>query len=291
MANVYWGEGSMKAIVCIKQILHTYARTGISPGRNFLAPEDQVALINPCDELALAMALRFRERLGKCEIVLLSLGPVIADKGLRRCLAMGADCLYQIDVTGHMDPWCKSVFLARAIERMGADLVLCGKESLDTRNGQIGAFVAHHLGLPFVSSIRDISFAQNKSSVEIQRSAGRGVREIIKCALPAVFSVDTGALEIPFPSYKDKKLSQLLPVQKIIFDEEMVRPKTVARMVFPARPRPKKTPPPDSRLPAYDRIEQLLSGTRIEKRGQMVGGSPEDQVEQIVSFLQEHGFL
>jgi electron transfer flavoprotein beta subunit len=281
----------MKTVVCIKQIAHTYARTGMDPQTDFLTSEDQVFRINPYDELAVAMALRIKGLMGEGEIVLISLGPIIAEKELRRCLAMGADCLYQIDVTGHMDPWRKSVFLARAIGGMSADLVLCGKESLDNRNGQVGAFVAHHLGLPFVSCIRDISVVQSKRSVEVQRSAGRGMREIIESPLPAVFSVDTGVMDLPFPTYEDKKLSELLPVQKIVFDEYMVLPKTVSKMVFPPRPRPKKTPPPDSRLAAYARIEQLLTGSRVEKRGQMLGGNPEHQVEQIISFLEEHGFL
>ncbi len=281
----------MRIVVCVKQISHAYARTGMDPERDFLAPEDEVFRVNPYDELAVAVALRTKELVGEGEISLLTLGPIIAEKELRRCMAMGADHLYQIDITGRVDPWQKSAFLARAIKGIGADLVLCGKESIDNRNGQIGAFVAHHLAVPFVSCIRDISISSDKGLLEVQRSAGRGIREVIECPLPAVVSVDTGAIEPPFPTYEDKKQSRTLPVQRIIFDKDTVLPQTVCTKTFPPRPRPKKAPAPDPGLDAFNRIGQLLTGSRVEKKGEMLRGSPESQVDGIISFLDGHGFL
>ena len=281
----------MRIVVCVKQISHTYARTGMDPERDFLAPEDQVFRINPYDELAVAMALRTKKLVGEGEISVLTLGPIITEKELRRCMAMGADHLYRIDITGRVDPWQKSAFLARAIKGMGADLVLCGKESIDSRNGQVGAFVAHHLRVPFVSCIRDISISSDRGSLEVERSAGRGIREVIECPLPAVLSVDAGAIEPPFPTYEEKKQSQTLPVHRIIYDKDTVFPLSICTKTIPPRPRPKKVPVPDPRLDAFNRIGQLLTGSRIEKKGEILRGSPESQVEGIISFLEGHGFL
>ncbi len=281
----------MRIVVCVKQISHAYTRTGMNPERDFLGPEDEVFRVNPYDELAVAVALRIKDLVGEGEINVLTLGPIIAEKELRRCMAMGADHLYQIDMTGRVDTWQKSLFLARAIKGIGADLVLCGKESIDSRNGQVGAFVAHHLRVPFVSCIRDISISSDKGSLEVQRSAGRGIREVIECPVPAVFSVDSGAIEPPLPTYEDKKQSQTLPVQKIIYDKDSVFPQSICTKTFPPRPRPKKALAPDPRLDAFNRIGQLLTGSRIEKKGEMLRGSPESQVEGIISFLDGHGFL
>ena len=281
----------MRIVVCVKQISHAYTRTGMNPERDFLGPEDEVFRVNPYDELAVAVALRIKDLVGEGEINVLTLGPIIAEKELRRCMAMGADHLYQIDMTGRVDTWQKSLFLARAIKGIGADLVLCGKESIDSRNGQVGAFVAHHLRVPFVSCIRDISISSDKRSLEVQRSAGRGIREVIECPVPAVFSVDSGAIEPPLPTYEDKKQSQTLPVQKIIYDKDSVFPQSICTKTFPPRPRPKKAPAPDPRLDAFNRIGQLLTGSRVEKKGEMLRGSPESQVEGIISFLEGHGFL
>lgn len=281
----------MRIVVCVKQISHAYARTGMDPERDFLTPEDEVFRVNPYDELAVAVALHTKELVGEGEINVLTLGPIIAEKELRRCMAMGVDHLYQIDIAGRVDPWQKSAFLAQAIKGIGADLVLCGKESIDSRNGQVGAFVAHLLAVPFVSCIRDISISSDKGSLEVQRSAGRGIREVIECPLPAVFSVDAGAIEPPFPTYEEKKQSQTLPVQKIIYDKDTVFPQSICTKTFPPRPRPKKAPAPDPGLDAFNRIGQLLTGSRVEKKGEMLRGSPKSEVDGIISFLGGHGFL
>jgi electron transfer flavoprotein beta subunit len=143
----------MRIVVCVKQIRYTYARTGRDLRQNFLAPEDHINRVNPYDETALEFALRSREQLGEGDVLILTLGPLTAETDLRRCLAMGADGLYRIENDVPMDAWTKSGLLARAINDLAADLVLCGKTSLDTGNGHVGACLAQRLQVPFVSAI------------------------------------------------------------------------------------------------------------------------------------------
>jgi electron transfer flavoprotein beta subunit len=281
----------MRIVVCVKQIRHTYSRTGLEPEKFYLAPEDMIYRINPYDEVAVELASRMKDLLGEVEISLLTLGPMIAEAELRRCLAMGADHLFQIDIADHSDPWSKSALLAEAIKPLEPDLILCGKESLDTQNGQMGAFVAHRFGLPFVSAITDLQIDKDKGVATVQRSAGRGVREIIECATPAVFTVDMGPIGPRLPTYEDKKAAWSLPVQKLSFGEGRTSPRLISEGVFPPRPRPKQVPPINVQLEAYDRILQLLIGSRVEKKGVMLTGTPESQVDGIISFLQENGFL
>ena len=90
---------------------------------------------------------------------------------------MGADHLYRIDCSRRPDPWEKSLALAHTIKDLTADLVLCGKESIDTQNGQVGALVAHHLKIPFVSAITNIKTSKDNIQAIVRRSCGRGVRE------------------------------------------------------------------------------------------------------------------
>jgi electron transfer flavoprotein beta subunit len=280
----------MRIIVCVKQICLTYARTGMDPGQYFLAPEDKVYCVNPYDEVALELALQIKEVQGSGEIILLTLGPIIAEAELRRCVAMGADDIYQIDTEAGMDPWDKSRLLAGVIGDMGADLILCGKESLDKRNGQVGAFVAQHLGMPFVSAIVGLTVTDNATARAI-RSAGRGVREAVECPLPAVFSADLGLHEPGLVTYEGKRRARSIEIRRLDYREWISARKTVSVGILPPRPRPKRVPPPDSGLEAFYRIGQLLMGSRVEKQGAILIGDPESQAEGIISFLEEHGFL
>jgi electron transfer flavoprotein beta subunit len=281
----------MRIIVCVKQIAHTYARTGKELDRHYLSPDDVVFRINPYDELAVGAALRAGELAGGGRISLLTLGPIIAEAELKRCVALGADGVYQIDMAAEMDPWQKSAFLAKAIQKIGADLVLCGKESLDTRNGQVGALLGCRLNRPFVSNVRNLHKVSKEDGLLVERSAGRGKRELIRCLLPAVCSVDAGSIRLPVPTYDSVEKSRKLPVQKLIFDEDSVRPKAVRAHVGPPRPRPKAPSPPDVRLNAYDRTKQLLTGSSLEKKGEMLMGSIHSQVDGLISFLQSNDFL
>ena len=280
---------TMKTVVCIKQICHVYARTGMDPSERFLTSEDKIYMVNPFDEVALEMGLRLKDSLGEGEVTLITLGPIIAESELRRCLGMGADHLVQIEEDQGMDSWRKSFFLARAIKEIGADLILCGKESLDRQSGQVGAFVAHRLDLPFVSAVVSATMNPGAGTVEAERRAGRGVREGIGCSLPAVLSVDMG-LEVRLPKFEDKQRALSAPVERRIYPDEGDPARTMVRTIFAPRPRPKKVFTPDSRLEAFERIQQLLMGSRVEKKGSMLTGSVNSQVDGIVSFLKQHGF-
>ena len=88
----------MNIVVCIKQIEQVYAQSGMDPERHFLTPMDHVVRVNPYDEAALEAALRIKDRVPETKILLLTLGPMIAEKELRRCLALGAVVLYHIDL-------------------------------------------------------------------------------------------------------------------------------------------------------------------------------------------------
>jgi electron transfer flavoprotein beta subunit len=282
--------GSMRIIVCVKQIRYTYAQTGRDPDLNYLEPEDHINRVNPYDEAALELALRSREQLGEGEVFILTLGALTAETDLRRCLAMGADRLYQIEADAPMDAWSKSSLLTRAVKDLAADLVLCGKTSLDTGNGQIAAFIAHHLQMPFVSAITDLSISQDDRQLRIHRKASRGSREVIACRLPAVVSVELGIVVPRMPSFADKKRALSARIKKLRYDEANHSKITVKR-VYPPRPRPKRVAAPDSRLDSYERINQLLNGSRVEKKGTLLTGSVESQVEGIMSLLMAHGFI
>ncbi len=282
----------MRIVVCLKQIAHTYARSGRDPDSNYLEPEDKVLRINPCDEFALALALEAKEYLpGGAEVSLLTLGPILAQIELVRCLALGADWLFQVDAQGYLDPWQKSSLLARSVQKIEADLVLCGRESLDSANGQTGALLAHHLNMPFVSGVRKIDFGTEGPFAVVRRAAGRGTRQVLRCPLPAVFSVEAGNTIPAPPSYDQKRNLGSPPIQKLVLDAAGVAPRYVQEAQYPPRPRVKPLTPPDNCLDSYGRVSELLSGSSMEKKGRMLTGDPETQVEGIITFLQESGVL
>ena len=128
----------------------------------------------------------------------------------------------------------------------------------------------------------------------MKRSCGRGVREEIQCKLPALFSVDIGGIEPRLPTYEARRKAGAYAVQTRVYagsDTRRARSKLVSKKIYAPRPRPKKVPAPDSRQDAFHRIRQILAGSRIEKKGELLAGTSASQVDGIVSFLLEHGFV
>lgn len=281
----------MNIVVCIKQIEQIYARSGRDPESHYLTPMDRINRVNPYDEAALEAALRIKDQLPGTRIILLTLGKVIAEEELRRCLALGADALHQIDTDLPLDPFAKSKQLASAAGQIRADLILCGKESMDRQNGLVGAFIAGQLNLPFVSAIVDIKYIAGEERVEVTRSCGRGVREKVRCTLPAVLSVDMGLYTYRVPSHADLEKAAAIAFQTIAGPVESSNPAVSILQTMPPRPRPKHVPAPDSGLPAIERIQQLLTGSKIEKKGQLLEGEPGELAAGIMDYLIEHGFV
>jgi electron transfer flavoprotein beta subunit len=181
--------------------------------------------------------------------------------------------------------------LAFVAGQLVADLILCGKESMDRQNGQVGAFVAADLGYPFVSAIVDLEYAAEENQVKATRGCGRGIREKVCCPLPAVLSVDMGMFAYRVPRHKDMERAWAVPIQTVAGLGKRADPMVSVAKTMPPCPRTMRTPAPDSSLPAIQRIQQLLTGSKIEKKGRILQGDPEVLVEGILDYLTENGFV
>jgi electron transfer flavoprotein beta subunit len=290
----------MNIIVCAKQIEATYARTGRSPEEMYLNPEDHIYRVNPYDEAAMALAAKVKEAMPEARITVITLAPMKAEEDLWRLMGMGADRLCRIDpaasgkdpdkTTGVMDSWTKAKVLARAADTLNADLILCGKESADQQNGLVAAYMAHLLELPYISGILDLQ-VQTDRGARITKNAGKGRREIMDCRFPALFSVDLPPGPLPMPAFAAIQAARRKEVLQMIPDTGTSMAKTRVLETTTPRPRSKPTPAPDSSLPSFERVKQLLAGSALEKKGELVIGSPESQVEKILDFMRRHDVL
>jgi electron transfer flavoprotein beta subunit len=288
----------MKIVVCVKQIHYIYARTGRDPETQFIAEGDRIDIVNSYDELAVEEAIRIKEKLGDGEVILVTLGELIAENALKRCLAMGADRLIQINDPsfGKLDPWGSSVVLARALERLEPDLVFCGKEALDENGGQVGAYIADLLGLPYVSCVVKLDLFFHEKKVRIHRALGKGDKEVVESEIPVLFSVEKGLNEPRYPTLPN--LLWALDQKTECWDRELLglqisdfQPMTEVVDVHYPRPRPKRIAAPDSHLNGFERTLCLLAGSSTEKKGSVLEGPPGAMAFEIVQFLIESGII
>ena len=178
----------MKIIVCIKQVPNT-TEIKIDPVTNTLKRDGVPSIINPDDKAALEAALQLKEAHG-AHVTVLTMGPPQAEKALREALAMGADDAHLITdrVFGGSDTLATSTIIAAAVKKLGADLVLCGRQAIDGDTAQVGPQIAEHLGLPQITYAAGISYCEECGKLVVKRQF-EDRYQTLKVKLPCLVTV------------------------------------------------------------------------------------------------------
>lgn len=125
---------------------------------------------------------------GTCTVV--TLGPPAAEDCLREAIAWGADegVLVSDPAFAGSDTLATARALATAIGDTAFDLVLVGRNSVDSDTGQVGPQLAELLGLAFVSGVRELDLDGGNRILRVVCQQDDGSIEAT-VTLPAVVSV------------------------------------------------------------------------------------------------------
>jgi electron transfer flavoprotein beta subunit len=279
----------MKVIVCIKQIGYICHPIAIDRRGGDVDPGKIVYMLNPYDELAMEEAIRIKDRFHGTEVVVLTMGPPRAEEALRYAFSFGADKMIRIN-SANLNPWHTSSVLAKAIDRLGYDIILCGKKAIDSNENMVGSFLAESLDIGQVTGIVKLDVFPDKKEAIAERSVGRGDREVIECGLPALFTVEKGINEPRYPTLPNRLRAEKADVERMEmaspgmeFDLNLGSNQSVN--FSPPRPKPKKVFTPDSGLSAGERRRLLMYGGRKAKEGNLIEGAPDKAAEVIMNIL------
>lgn len=193
----------MNIVVLIKQVPEI-ALIKVDEAANQVNLPQGPGTVNPFDEYAVEEGLRLKEKHGgKCTV--LTVGSERAESALRNCLALGVDDAYLVtdESLNGSDPQAIGKILAAAVNKIGEyDLVLAGKQAIDSDSAQVPGAVAANLNLPqamFVKKFENVD--DNKATVF--RTTEEGY-DVVELTLPAVVSVVKEINEPRLPSLKGK---------------------------------------------------------------------------------------
>ena len=188
----------MKIIACIKQVPDSEAKVKAEGGA--VNWGDAPLVINPFDEYAVEGALQQKEATSG-SVTALCIGPESAKEALKHALAMGADeaVLVSDPALNELDTVGAARVLAAAIQKIGGvDMVIFGRQTLDSGSGLTPAQTARVLGWPMLGLVGQIKVEE--SSVSVERVIEEG-RQSVKANLPAVLSVVQSIGEPRYPSF------------------------------------------------------------------------------------------
>ncbi|MEZ0092958.1 electron transfer flavoprotein subunit beta [Streptacidiphilus sp. EB129] len=208
---------SLRIVVCVKYVPDATGDRRFADDNT--TDRDSVdGLLSELDEYGVEQALRIAEASGDAEVTVLTVGPDDAKDALRKALSMGADKAVHVndeDIHG-TDVIGTSLVLAKALERTGFDLVVCGMASTDGTMGVVPALLAERLGVPQVTLLSEVSV---EGTVVRGRRDGDGATELLEASLPAVVSVTDQSGEARYPSFKGIMAAKKKPVQGFDLDD------------------------------------------------------------------------
>ncbi len=256
----------MNIIICVKQVPDT-SEIKINPETNTLMRDGVPSIINPFDLNAIEAGVQIRDEVGG-KVTVLTMGPPQAEASLREAISMGADdaVLLSDRAFAGSDTWATSYTLAKAIEKLDADIVICGKQAIDGDTAQVGPETAEFLNIPHVSYIRKIEEVKD-GYIRVQRMMDDGY-DVVESSLPVLLTVVRELNEPRMPSMRGKMAARKAVIKTmgmvdIGADENNLGLKgspTQVRNIFA----------PD-----------------VKAEKQLIEGSTDEQVEKLINELRE----
>jgi electron transfer flavoprotein alpha subunit len=188
-------------IICLVKQVPNPAHVKLDPETRRLVREGVPLELNEFDVYAVSEAIRLRDEHGG-EVVAMTMGPPQAEEALAVTLAMGADRGVHLNdmVFAVADTIGTSRTLAMALEKEGADLVLCGRKTVDSETWQVPPEVAGFLGWPQLTNVDRLEVTDGRLRGRRETDEGFDTYEL---DLPAVVSVTEGINQGIWPARRD----------------------------------------------------------------------------------------
>ncbi|MEI8134884.1 MAG: electron transfer flavoprotein subunit beta/FixA family protein [bacterium] len=200
----------MKIIVCVSHVPDTTTKINLTADAKQVDAAGVKFILNPYDEFAVEEALRLKEKNGG-EVIAISVGSDTSKEAIRQALAMGAD--KGILVKGEKsDSFSVAEMLASAISPLGADIILLGKQSIDSDGMMVASMLSELLDLPAASVV--VGLTIDGTTVRAEKEV-EGGKEIISMSLPCIISAQKGLNEPRYPSLPNIMKAKSKPIEEI----------------------------------------------------------------------------
>lgn len=206
----------MKILVSVKRVIDYNVKIRVKEDHSDVDLKNVKMAVNPFCEIAIEEAIRLKEQ-GHCdEIVVVSIGPEQAQEQLRSALALGADRALLIKTDQMPGPLAVAKLLKAVVEKEQPELVLLGKQSIDTDNNQVTQMLGALLDWPQALFASEVNPAGHELQVTCEVDGGlrtQGIR------MPAVVSVDLRLNEPRFASLPNIMQAKRKPLEVVAAEE------------------------------------------------------------------------
>lgn len=187
----------MKILVTVKRVTDPDMEIKVKEDGSGIELSSMSFKANPFDEIAVEEALCIKEDKGG-EVVVVGIGGDMAPTEIRYGLSMGGDRGIHVKVTGYLDSDMVARLLKAVVEKELPDMVIIGKQAVDSDNNQTAQLLADYLGWGqacFASKVEILS----DSLARVEREVDGGI-EVVELDLPGIISADLRLNEPRYPA-------------------------------------------------------------------------------------------
>ena len=204
----------MKVLIAVKRVVDANVKVNVLADNSGVDLNNVKMAINPFCEIAVEEAIRLKEKGVATEIVAVCIGPKTGQETLRTALALGADRAILVETDTQVDPLGIAKVLKAVCDKEEPQIVITGKQSIDSDNNQTGQMLAALAGYAQGTFASEITVDGDKLTVVREIDGGL---QTVALNLPAVVSTDLRLNEPRYASLpnimkaKKKPLDALTP--------------------------------------------------------------------------------
>ena len=177
----------MKILVAIKRVVDANVKVRVKGDGTGVDLTNAKMAINPFCEIAIEEAIRIKESGAADEVIAVSVGPQVSQEQIRTALALGADRGILVVTDEQVEPLAVAKILKTINDKEGIDLVILGKQSIDTDNNQVGQMLAALCNYPQGTFASKAEIKDGK--IEVAREIDGGEQTVL-LSLPAILTTD-----------------------------------------------------------------------------------------------------
>ncbi len=201
----------MNSLVCISKTPDTTAKISFVDGNTAFNEDGVSFILNPYDEwYALVRAIELKEEKGG-KVTVINVGDPSNDIIIRKALAIGADEAVRINKKAESSADV-ALQVAEYVKNNNFDIIFLGKETIDYNGAEVGAMIAEHLDLDYVSFASKME--SNGDGFKVTRDIEGGIEEIALSA-PFVISAAKGLAEQRIPNMKGIMMAKRKPLNVV----------------------------------------------------------------------------
>ncbi|WP_447757225.1 electron transfer flavoprotein subunit beta/FixA family protein [Aeromonas veronii] len=204
----------MKLLVAIKRVVDYNVKIRVKGDGSDVELANVKMGINPFCEIAVEEGVRLREAGVASELVVVTFGPDAAAEQLRHGLALGADRALHYVTDETLTPLTVARALHKVCEQEQPNLVLLGKQSIDSDNNQVAQMLAALNEWPLATCASALKVEEGELLVTREIDGGL---ETLGMPLPAVVSADLRLNEPRFASLPNIMKAKRKPLDSAPF--------------------------------------------------------------------------